>query len=218
MDGASYVGFFAPNIIVNDDGEISVPPAAYVSNNFVEKFTSGNPYKPTAGKRRGSVVGTNILRLERDFDIKERGLLESKGINPIKQSSDGSLQIYGNTTSFKKYSSTLNDLHARDTLIQIEIETENILNNYVFEYNDDPTRIEVKGLLKNYLNTLQTGFKAITFNDVIFDSKNNPDAIIRENIGLVDIVVQIPNVLRVFVNRITITRAGGASSGGFIPA
>jgi hypothetical protein len=109
-------------------------------------------------------------------------------------------------------------LHARDTLIQIEIETENILNNYVFEYNDDPTRIEVKGLLKNYLNTLQTGFKAITFNDVIFDSKNNPDAIIRENIGLVDIVVQIPNVLRVFVNRITITRAGGASSGGFIPA
>lgn len=216
---ASYGGFFSPNIVVLDaDGEeVSVPPVVYAQNNFVSKFTSSNPYLPTAGGKRG-VISSNldqILRLEYPLDREDRGNLEQKGINPIIQDG-GVIQIYGDSTAFVKYSSALNRLSARDALITFEIDTESILKQYVWEFNDDSIRTEVKTLLTNYYTPIRDNFRAIKTFELIFDRTNNPEALVRNNIGFVDVRLELPDVLRVFIQRITLFRGASPSSGGFV--
>ncbi len=216
---ATYAGFFSPNIVVQDSDseEVSVPPTIYVQNNFVGKFTGANPYLPTAGGRRG-VISSNldqILRLEYPLDRTDRGNLEQKGINPIIVD-NGVMQIYGDSTAFVKYSSALNRLSARDALITFEIDTEVILKQYIWEFNDDSIRTEVKTLLTNYYTPIRDNFKAIKSFELIFDRTNNPDILTRNNIGFVDVRLELADILRVFIQRITLFRNASPSSGGFV--
>ena len=48
------------------------------------------------------------------------------------------------------------------------------------------------------------------------DSSNNTPAIIDQNIGIIDVIIEPVRGIHKFINRITITRTGGVSSGGFI--
>lgn len=216
---ASYAGFFGPNIIIKDsDGEeVSVPAVTYAQNNFTSKFTSANPYLPVAGGKRG-VISSNldqIQRVEYPLDRSDRGNLEQKGINPII-SDGGVIQLYGDSTAFVKYSSALNRLSARDALITFEIDTEAILKTYIWEFNDDAIRTEVKTLLTNYYTPIRDNFRAIKSFELIFDRTNNPDILTRNNIGFVDVKLELADVLRVFIQRITLFRNAEPSSGGFV--
>ncbi len=218
-DGGDYAGFFAPNLIFKDpvDGQISVPPAALVSNNFVRKFTSGgNPFLPTAGLRRGVLSAPGLQGVEYQLSKTQRGQLEGMGINPIYKKKDGTILIFGNETPYQKFRSALNNLHVRDMLITVSEDMEGILDGYSFEFEDDATRIEINGLLTNYLGNLVSGYGCIQPNyTVIFDNTNNPDAIMKENAGIVDVQIQPTYVTRRFINRITLTD-NSASSSGFV--
>lgn len=215
QDGASFVGFFFPNLIIRDDEEISFPPAPVVSNNFIRKFTASQQFLPVAGPKRGVLSATNLSGVEYPLSKTDRGNLEEKGINPIYQRSDGTIMVYGDDTSYQKFNSILNNLSARDTLISIEIDSENILSEYVFEYNDDAMRTEVKSLLRSYYDTLLNGYGAIDYYDIIFDRNNNQDFVIRENAAVVDTIVSIKGIARKFINRITLRRGASPTVASF---
>lgn len=217
-DGASYVGFFFPNINVRDDDgdDQFVPPAAFVGNKFMQKYRGGNPFLPVAGPRRGVLTGNGLIGVEYPLTKTDRGLLEEKGINPIYQKKNGDIQIMGNETAFKRFNSVLNNLNTRDTLITLTIDMENILDNYTFEFNDDNMKTEVTSLLTNYLNSIQNGFGAIVDFDIVFDRNNNPNFVIRENAAIVDVIVEPVDVVKKFVNRITLKKDSTPSVGGFL--
>lgn len=217
-DGASFAGFFFPNIIVRDtDGEfIGVPPAALVGNQFMKKFRGGNPFKPVAGPRRGVLTGDGLSGVEYELTRTDRGALEAKGINPIYQKRDGTILIFGNETAYKRFNSVLNNLNVRDTLITLQIEIEAILSNFVFEFNDDALKTEVTALIRNYLESIQNGFGAISDFDIIFDRNNNPGWVVRENAAIVDVIVEPTDVVKKFVNRITLKKDAEPAVGGFV--
>ena len=206
VSGASYVGYYFPNIEVrNDDGSLSsVPPACYVSNNFVEKYKS-NPYLAVAGMKRGIISGEGVTGVTLPLSKSDRGELEEKGINPIYRRNDGSIVIMGNETGFQKYTSILNNIHARETLINIEIDQEQLLAGFMFEYNDDTMRTQVLSILDNYYSNLRDIYGCIEEFEVVFDRSNNPDWVVRENTSIVDVIVKIPNVTKKFINRITLS-------------
>jgi hypothetical protein len=220
VDGASYAGFFAPHVIIRDgDNDVLFPPAALVSNAFMRKYRSGQPFKPVAN-RRGVLTynGTsgNLVGVEYKLGKIDRGLLETKGINPIIQRSNGTITVYGNQTAYQEVRSALNNLHVRDLLISLTVDIENLLENYVFEFNDDALRIEVSSLLNNYLARIQTSYSVIRDNfQVVFDRSNNTDSIIRENTAIVDVIIEPTAVARRFINRITLTASGDPLIGGF---
>lgn len=217
-DGASYVGFFFPNIIITDDdgGEVSSPLAALVSNKFMQKYNGGNPFMPVAGPRRGVLNGNGLSRMEYDLDRPDRGLLEQKGINPVYQKRNGDFQIMGNETAYKKFSSSLNNLNVRDMLVTFTIDQENILSNYLFEYNDDLIRTEVKNLLDNYYLPIQNAYRAILSYDLIFDRNNNPSWVLRENAAIVDVIIEPADVAKKFIGRITLIKSGSPVVGSFV--
>jgi len=217
-DGASYVAFFMPEIEIRDEDSeyVLLPPAAFVSNNFIRKYTNGNQYKAVAGTKRGVIVADGLVGTSYPFTKEERGFLEQKGINPIWSKANGDVEIFGNQTSYQKFRSILNNIHARDTLITFEIDVESILSNYIFDTNDDNLRTEVLSLLRNYYENKRDTYSALVTFELIFNRENNPDWVVSENASIVDTIIQLPNVTRKFINRITLRSGATPIVGGFV--
>lgn len=215
--GASFVGFYGPNLVFKEGGQdVLIPPAALVSNNYVRKFNDGNPFKAVAGIRRGVLTATGLTGVEYQLNKEERGLFEEKGLNPIFQKKDGTIMIYGIESAYQKFQSSLNYIHARDTLISMEIDTEKLLEPYTFEDNDDALKAEVSTVLSTYYTNMRDSVGCIKSFELIFDDKNNPDFLAREGAALVDIKIELKDVVRKFIQRVTIFRSSPPVSGGFI--
>jgi hypothetical protein len=214
--GAKFSGFFSPFLTIRENGKnLNVPPAAYVSNNFIRKFITGEPYSIVAGVKRGIISAGNLVGLEYDFDLQDREFLEPFGLNPIIRKRGIGVVIFGNQTSYQRTNSAFNNLHVRDLLITVESAIEEILGNYVFDFNEDSVRLEIKTLVDNYL----TGVRSVggIYNYLtIMDSSNNTPAIIDQNLGIIDVIIEPARGINKFINRMTVTRTGGISSGGFI--
>ncbi len=103
----------------------------------------------------------------------------------------------------------------RDLLISIENDVEQILSNYLFDFNEDSIRLEIKTLVDNYLDGVRSGGGIYAY-QVIMDASNNPPSVIDQNIGIIDVILEPARGIQKFINRITVTRTGGIAAGGFI--
>jgi hypothetical protein len=216
-DGASFVGFFFPNIEITDASNRThkCVPAPLVSNNFIRKYRA-NPFLAVAGPNRGIITGDGVGGVTYPLSRDNRGALEEKGINPIYRKSNGDIQINGNETAYKKFKSILNNLNARDTLITLEIDIENIMDGFLFENNDDTLRTQVESSLTAYLDGIRDTFGAIVSYSLIFDRTNNPFWVVREGASIVDIEVVLPEVAKKFIIRTTLSRGLQPVVGSFI--
>ena len=48
------------------------------------------------------------------------------------------------------------------------------------------------------------------------DSSNNTPAIIDQNFGIIDIIIEPAKGINKFINRVTVASTGGIASGGFV--
>lgn len=214
-NGAKHIGVFTPWLKYKDNNKtIFVPPAADVSNNFIRKFNTGNPYSIVAGTRRGVLSNQYLTGLEYDLVDSDREFLEPVGFNPIINKRNVGIMIYGNQSAFQKYISAYNNLHVRDLLITIESAIEEILERYVFEFNDSSTRLEVKSIVESYLEKVRTAGGVYDY-IVIMDDTNNTPEIIDQNFGVIDVALEPVRGMQKIINRVTITKTGAIASGGF---
>lgn len=214
--GASYAGFFFPNIDVrNTDGTMSeVPPACYVSNAFIYKYGTADVFKPTAGLVRGVITGQGVTNVSYQMTKDEYGELIEMGINPIIRKGNA-VVIYGNETAYQRFTSVLNNIHVRDMLNTFEIDTDNMLQNYIWDYNDDTLKTTVSSVLRNYFDNMRDGYGAIESYEIVFDRSNNPDFVVAESAAICDVVVVPVGALKKFIMRITL-RGGSVIQGGFV--
>ena len=214
--GAKFCGVFGPFLTIRENGKnFNIPPAAHVSNNFIRKFVTGEPYSIVAGQKRGVLSGSNLVGLEYDFSQDDRDFLEPFGFNPIIRKRNIGLVIFGNQTGYQRTNSAFNNLHVRDLLITLEESVEDILSNYVFDFNEDSIRLEIKTIVDNYLSGVKNVGGIYNFLSIM-DSSNNTPAIIDQNLGIIDIIIEPARGIHKFINRVTVTRTGGIASGGFI--
>lgn len=214
--GAKFAGTFAPFITIRENNKnVNIPPAAHVSNNFIRKFVTGEPYAIVAGQKRGIISGSNVVGLEYDFSQLDRDYLEPFGINPIIRKRGVGIVIYGNQTNYQRTSTAFNNLHVRDLLITLEDSIETILSSYVFDFNEDSVRLEIKTLVDNFLNGVKNVGGIYNF-VTIMDGSNNTPGIIDQNLGIIDVIVEPARGIHKFINRMSLSKTGGISSGGFI--
>jgi len=213
--GSKFCGYFAPFLKLYENGkQISVPPAADVSNKFIQKFKTGNPFGIVAGPKRGVLSNRKLVGLEYDFLLKDREYLEPFGINPIIQRKGVGYMIFANSMAFQNTRSAFNSIHVRDLLITIEDRVEQVLSNYLFEFNDDTTRLEIKTIVEVYLDTVRANGGIYNYT-VIMNEENNTNEVIDANTGIIDIAIEPAKGLQKFINRVTVMKTGGISSGGF---
>jgi hypothetical protein len=217
-NGAKFAGFFAPWLIIRENNRnITIPPAADVSNNFIRKFINGQPYAIVAGPRRGVLSNPKLVGLEYDFTDADRDELEPFGWNPIIYRKNVGYMIYANNTAFQKVPSAFNNLHVRDLLITVEEAIEDILDGFVFEFNDSSTRLQIKSIVDAYLDNVRSGGGIYDFTTVMDETNNTPD-IIDQNFAIIDVGIEPARGAQKFVNRIQVLKTGGISSGGFTVA
>jgi hypothetical protein len=217
---SSYAAYFMPNLVIFDGGRSkSVPPAAFVANTYMKKYSSGNTFSIVAGKR-GIITEPEVTGLEYDLTDEDRAYLEPVGFNLIVRRRGFGVMLFSNNTGYQKVKSALNNIHVREALVTIEKDIERILLNYLFDFNDTTTRLRVKTLVNNYLAAVQDARGIATFS-IVFDDSNNGTEVLENNAGIIDIIVDFPRGIHKFINRITITRAGGqlsSQSTGFTPS
>jgi hypothetical protein len=214
-EGANYAFYYGPGLLVKDGGKnIIVPPAAYVSNNFIDKYSAATPWSIVAGPRRGVVGGSGVVGVEYAFDKDDRDILEPFGINPIVFQRGVGLTILGNKTAQQSIKSALSSAHVREVLIYIQDGVAAILKDYVFEFNTVQTRLEIKTLVDSFLESVKQDGGVYDFKNVM-DSSNNDSEVIDNNMGIVDTYVEPVKGLEIVVHRTTVLNTGEIATGNF---
>jgi hypothetical protein len=214
--GSNYAAYFAPFLLVNDRGKnIKVPPAAYVSNNFIDKYNNSLPWAIVAGTRRGIISGQGLVGVEYNFSKEDRDNLEPFGINPIIFQRGSGITIYANKTAQQNIKSSLSQIHAREVMIYIQDGFAAILKGFLFEYNTPQTRLEIKTLADNFLQSVLADNGIVNFVNIMDETNNTPE-IIDSNMAIIDSYIEIVKGMEALVHRTTILKTGQIATGQFI--
>lgn len=215
LEGANYGFYYGPGLVVVESGKRKIiPPAAYVSNNFIDKYTSALPWSIVAGPRRGVVTGTNVQTIEYSFDKLDRDVVEPFGINPIVFERGVGLVVKGNKTAQQKITSALSSAHVREALIYIEDGLAEILQNYLFEFNTAQTRLEIKTLADAFMEAIKKDGGVYDYRNIM-DTTNNTNEVIDANMGVLDTYVEPVKGLEILVSRVTVLNTGEIAAGNF---
>jgi hypothetical protein len=214
-DGANYCGFYTPNLRIVEKGATKfVPPAAHVSNLYIDKFNLALPWSIVAGPRRGVVAGTGISGVEYEFDRRGLDEIEPFGLNAIVNKRGFGLVINANQTAQQTVKSALSQISTRELLIYIEDGIAEILRNYRWEFNTAQNRLEIKTLADNFLAQILNDGGLYDFQNVM-DASNNTAEVIDNNIGIIDTFVEPVRGMGILVNRVTILSTGSIQAGNF---
>lgn len=215
-DGANYAAFYGPNLVIRENGaNISVPPAAHVSNLYIDKYNLALPFSIVAGPRRGVVTGEGLVGVEFAFDRDDLDSIEPFGYNAILNKRGFGLTINANQTAQQTVKSALSQIHVRELLIYIQDGIEAILKNYRWEFNTAQNRLEIKTLADNFLSQILSSGGVYDFQNIM-DSSNNTPEIIDNNIGILDTYIEPVRGMGILVHRTTILRTGTIATGNFL--
>ena len=215
VNGASWGAYYYPYLkVYSNYSTILVPPAAYVSNNYIEKYSTGTPWAAVAGERRGVITGNNVIGVESTLVRDSRDWLEPMGVNAIIYRNGIGCEIYANKTAKQKPQSALSSINCREACIYIQDGVEKILENYLFEINDAQTRLEIKTLVDNFLDVVKS-MRGVYAYKTIMDTSNNDAETIDRNMGVIDIYIEPVRAMEILVQRLTILRTGAIESGNF---
>ena len=215
-DGANYSAFYGPNLNIRENGaNVSIPPAAYVSNLYIDKYNLALPYSIVAGPRRGVITGTGIVGVEYAFDRTDLDAIEPFGYNSILNKKGFGLVINANQTAQQNVKSALSQIHVRELLIYIQDGIEAILKNYRWEFNTAQNRLEIKTLADNFLTQILSDGGVYDYQNIM-DTTNNTTEVIDSNIGILDTYIEPVRGMGILVHRTTILKTGAIATGNFI--
>lgn len=214
-NGSSWGAYYYPYLRITDlSAPKSVPPAAYVSNLYIQKYSRGFAWSIVAGQKRGVISGNQVVGVEATLVTDNRDWLEPMGINPIIWEPGVGVEVYANKTAKQTPVSALSSAHVREAAIYIQDGVESILKKYVFEFNTPQTRLEIKTLVDEFLNTMKDNGGLYDFRTVM-DTSNNTPEVIDNNKGIIDVYVEIVRGLEIIAQRLTILKTGAIAAGGF---
>jgi hypothetical protein len=214
-NGASWAAYFYPYLKISDLASVkTVPPAAYVSNLYVAKYTNSNPWAIVAGPKRGVISGNQVVGVEGVLIHDDREYLEPMGINPIVWENGVGVEIFANKTAKQTPVSALSSIHAREACIYIQDNVEAILKKYNWEANTARNREEIKTLVDTVLSNMKQGDGLYAFKTVM-DTSNNTNEVIDRNMGVIDIYVEVVRGLEILAQRLTVLKTGSIESGNF---
>ena len=214
-NGAYYSGVFGPHLrYFENNKSFLVPPAADVSNTFIRKFLGGDPFAIVANQN-GIISNSKVGGVEYNVDQTDRNYLEPFGYNSIiERPQTAQVLIYSNRTSYQTTSNDYNYLHVRELLNTIELQVEDVLNNFVFDYNTPVSRLNIVNSITPILESIKDAGALYNY-ELVMDETNNTPELIDEGFAIIDIGVWINKGMEKIINRITVNKLGTTSSGGF---
>ncbi len=206
-EGASFGAFYTS--LKFSDGYLDsvVPSAALVSNLFMEKYLSRQPYYIVAGPNYGAISASGLVGPDYNFCRAELDDLEPFGINAMVYRPGFGTFINSNQTAKQTPVSALSKVNIRELVIYLQDEIEKLLQSYQWEFNNQTVRNKIKDKADSICLQIQKNGGIIDFLNVMDESNNTPD-IIDNEMAVLSTHIEPGRGMGKMVHELTLYRTG----------
>ena len=209
--GASYCAYYTPLVMSDGTVKTVVPSAALVSNNFMEKWNSRQPYYIVAGPNYGVMSYDGLVGPDYNYSKADLDVLEPYGVNAMVYVPRKGTYINSNQTAKQTPVSALSKVHVRELVIFLQNEIENMMQNYQWEMNTQTLRDTIKTKADTILERIKNNGGVYEYLNVCDGTNNTPEVIDNEMV-ILDTSIEPARGAGKMVQRLTIHRTGGISS------
>ena len=210
-DGASFIAFYTP--LKFSDGYIDtiVPSAALVSNLFIEKYRSRQPYYIVAGPNYSSISAANLVGPDYHYSKDERQIIEPYGVNCMVYRPSFGTFIAANQTAKQTPVSALSRVNIRELVIYLQDEIEKVLQAYQWEFNNATTRQAIKDKADQICELIRANGGIQAYLNVM-DTSNNTNEIIDNEMAVLRTSIEPGFGCGKMIQELTIYRTGQLKS------
>jgi len=180
VDGASWCGYFTQVVLTDGTVKTTVPSAGLVSNLFMNKWSSRQPYYIVAGSQYGRLLDGTLVGPDYGFSKTDRDILEPFGINVIVYEPRRGTYINSEQTAKQIPVSALSKIHIRELVIYLQDEIAELLEGYRWELNTQVLRDKIKAKADVILETVKNNGGVYDYLNVCDDSNNTSETIDNE--------------------------------------
>lgn len=180
VDGASFIAFYTP--LKFSDGYIDsiIPSAGLVSNLFIEKYMSRQPYYIVAGPNYGSITASGLVGPDYKYSSDELQIIEPFGVNCMVYRPAFGTFINANQTAKQTPVSALSKVNIRELVIYLQDEVEKVLQAYQWEFNNQVTRNAILDKANHICSVVKANGGIQSYLNVMDESNNTPEIIDNE--------------------------------------
>ena len=211
VQGASYCAFYTPLVFAEGAVKTTIPSAALVSNNFMEKWNSRQPYYIVAGPNYGRMDYEGMIGPDYTYSRNDLDVFEPMGINCMVYVPRKGTYINSNQTAKQAPVSALSKVHVRELVIYLQNEIESMMQNYQWELNTQTLRDTIKTKADTLLERIKANGGVYDYVNVCDGSNNTPEVIDNEMI-ILDTSIEPARGAGKMVQRLTIHKTGGISA------
>ena len=210
-DGASHCAYYTPLVFSDGTTKTVVPSAALVSNNFMQKWESRQPYYIVAGPNYGRIEYENLIGPDYNYSREDLDVYEPMGINCMVYVPRKGTYINSNQTAKQKPVTALSKVHVRELVTYVQNEIEKLMQNYQWELNTQTLRDTIKTKADALLEKVKANGGVYDYLNVC-DGSNNTAEIIDNEMIILDTSIEPARGAGKMVQRLTIHKTGGISS------
>ena len=211
VDGASYGAYYTQ--LTFSDGTVKnvVPSSGLVSNLFMNKWSSRQPYYIVAGPNYGRLTYSGLIGPDYNFGRSDLDVLEPMGINAIVYVPRQGTYINSNQTAKQVPVSGLSKIHIRELVIYLQNEVEYLLQSYQWELNTQALRDTIKAKADAICDTIKNNGGLYAYINVCDETNNTPEIIDNEMI-ILDTEIEPARGAGKMVHQLTIHKTGALTS------
>ena len=211
VNGASHCAYYTQ--IVLSDGTLKsiIPSAALISNKFMEKWSSRQPYYIVAGPTYGRISWDGLVGPDYNFGRSDLDVLEPMGVNAVVYVPRKGTYVNSNQTAKQNPVTALSKIHIRELVIFLQNEIQAMLENYHWELNTQTLRDTIKAKADSILETVKNNGGVYEYLNVC-DETNNTNEIIDNEMLILDTHIEPARGAGKMIHNLTIYRTGEMSS------
>ena len=210
-NGASFVAFYTP-LKFNDGGiKITVPSAGLVSNNFMDKYTSRQPYYIVAGPSYGKMYDAGLIGPDFNFTREDLDNLEPMGVNCMVYKPQRGTFINSNQTAKQTPVTALSKINVRELVIYLQDTIADMLQGYQWELNTQTLRDNIKAKADAICEQVKSNGGLYKYTNTCSSDNNTPEVIDNEMV-ILSTGIEPTKGAGKMVHELTIYRTGGMSS------
>lgn len=210
-NGASWCSFNTPVVFTDGTVKTTVPAAALVSNKFMEKYSTRQPYYIVAGPTYGRLLASGLVGPDYNFSRADLDILEPMGVNATVYVPRKGTFINSNQTAKQTPVTALSKINVRELVIYLQDQIHDLLQNYQWEFNTQSLRDLIKSKADSICELVRANGGIYAFSNVC-DETNNTDDVINNEMIVLSTFIEPGMGAGKMVQELTIYKKGGMTS------
>ena len=210
-NGASWCSFNTCVVLSDGTVKTTIPSAALVSNNFMEKYVSRQPYYIVAGPNYGRIVDYQLVGPDFNFGRADLDVLEPFGVNCMVYVPRIGTYINSNQTAKQNPVTALSKINIRELVIYLQDEIEKLLQSYQWEFNNQTLRDVIKTKADTICENVKNNGGLYEYLNVC-DSSNNPPEVVDNEMLVLSTSIEGARGAGKMVQELTLYKTGGLTA------